>query len=342
LVSADRQLISLVQASATATGRVVEVFDTPNQVRGNWRGAAAVLVGTDSAAMVTGLGLGRRHGVHVVGEDTAQVLAWSVPLGASALVLPKQSGFLSAILDESNETDPGKGLLLRLFGGSGGLGVTTLSAGLAVRAAKRNLKAALVELDPCGGGIDVLFGAEHTPGWRWEDLVSAQGHIGELSGQLPCVCGVHLVAVGRDLVADESGLPAGPVAVNAVISSLRRSHDLVVIDQGGVRFDQGDALCLVGAEVRSVLATRMRLRDQVTEGLQLVIRTGPGRRLAPDLAADTLGLPLVGVFAEDRRIPSQAEAGEPPGRAGGGRAYDKILDQVLGTGKGGVLGLVRP
>ena len=30
-----------------------------------------------------------------------------------------------------------------------------------------DVELALVDLDPMGGGLDLLLGAESTPGWRW-------------------------------------------------------------------------------------------------------------------------------------------------------------------------------
>ena len=61
------------------------------------------------------------------------------------------------------------------------------------------------------------------------------GHIDDLHGSLPNVSGVDLVSVGRPRASGDppgraaSGLPR-PEAVTAVLASLGRSHDLIVLD----------------------------------------------------------------------------------------------------------------
>ena len=104
---------------------------------------------------------------------------------------------VSSLLVGRDELGTGGAALLRLVGGSGGVGATTLACGLAQRGHRQGLQVALVELDPCGGGVDLVFGAEQAKGWRWPDLASATGHIGDLRGQLPNVSGVDLVSTGR-------------------------------------------------------------------------------------------------------------------------------------------------
>jgi secretion/DNA translocation related CpaE-like protein len=330
LISADRALCDLVQTSAAATGVELRRVET-DQVRLYWRNAGVVIVGVDLAPVVAGLNLARRADVYVVGTVAEDVLAWSAPLHAPGLVLPRQSGSLTALLEGTGGDTAGDGRVLAVVGGSGGLGASTLAAGLAVRAAKRSLSVTAVELDRCGGGLDVLFGAEQTDGWRWGDLVSAQGHLGDISDQLPKMCGVRLLSTGRESADScEGRLPVGPAAVRAVLGSLRRSYDLVVLDSGQATPESGDTVFVVAAEVRAVLAARTVLEDRPDSDVNLVVRTGKGLRLSPDIVADSLGLPLVGVFHEDPRLPQSLEAGSPPARGSGktARVLDSILDQL--------------
>jgi secretion/DNA translocation related CpaE-like protein len=266
--------------------------------------------------------------LQLVGTTPDALLAWSTPLNAPTVLLPQQQGFLTALLADEAATGH-QARMLRIFGGSGGVGASTLAAGLAVRAAKQGLKVALVEADSGGGGVDLLFSAEQEPGWRWDKLASARGHIGELSGRLPQLLGVDLVAAsgtaGATVVPDE--------ALRAVLASLRRSHDLVVIDQGRSSVREGHPVAVVAAEVRGLAAAKARLND-LGAGVtaKVVLRSGPGWRLTPGLAAEVLGMPVLGKFHHYKRLPYDAEVGDPPGRARGALAanLDQLLRALLG------------
>ena len=324
VISQDAAVLSLVQSAAAAAGISVQTCDAPAQVRRAWAGASLVIVGVDQAATVAGFGLPERGGVHVVGDDAEAVLAWSVPLSAPGLILPSQAGFLASLLDDAHRPSSSLGTVLRLFGATGGLGTSTLAMGLAVRAARRARRVAVVELDASGGGLDVMAGVETEPGWRWGDLTAARGHVDDLTDHLPSVLGVSIVAASRELAT------VPPEAVAAVLASLRRTHDLVVIDQGRVPPAHEETVLVVGADVRAVLAGQAVLAGGLAT-TRAVVRTGPGRRLPLDLIAESLGIVVAGVWPHDGHLPISLEAGDPPGRAGGStmRALGKLLDRLV-------------
>lgn len=332
LVSRDPALIETVLATAAAAQVAVDVARDTESLRRHWLGASVVLIGADQAATVVGLGLPTRRGVHLCGPDAQALLAWSVPLDAPVMVLPDQTGFLSSLLAGRDQLGVERANLLRVVGGSGGVGATALAAGLAQRAHRRGLSAALVELDAHGGGIDLLFGAEQAVGWRWPDLASAAGHIGDLSGRLPNVSGVDLVAIGRPGVGG-GGLPRIE-AVQAVIASLSRSHDLVVLDAGAHPapglVNRAQGLLVVAAEVKAVVAARSKVAGYGLDDALVAVRTGPRRRLEADLIGETLGLGVAGVVPHDASVPLGLEAGKPPGLGGRhAKACDRLLDVVL-------------
>lgn len=341
VISRDPHLCEAASAAAAACGVPLKLVRDPSGARALWREASAVIVGVDSAAMVVGLGLPSRQGVHLAGDDLAQLAVWSVPLEASVLCLPDQGGYLTALISGDDDALGGRARVLRVVGGSGGVGASTLAAALAQRAANRGLSVALLEMDSCGGGIDLMYGAEQATGWRWHDLAAASGHLGSLQGHLPNVSGVDLLAVGR-ACGEQTGagatVPAlpGPDAVRSVVASLRRSHELLVLDSGadpaGTDRTQAHTLLLVAAEVRAVVAARSRAAASGLQDASVVVRTGPGRRLDPELVADTLGMPLVGVVATDGALPLALESGDPPGRGRGRyvRQVDALLQGVLG------------
>jgi len=200
--------------------------------------------------------------------------------------------------------------------------------------AARGLASGVVELDPCGGGLDLMFGAETEQGWRWADLASATGSIGDLRPHLPTVGGVAIVATR----GSASGLDLDGEAAQSVVTSLARTHDLVVLDTG--RGDSSVAelwptcqtLLLVGADVRSVVAARARANRTGVQDASVVVRTGRGRRLPPEAVAEALGLPLAGAIGEDDRLPRALENGEPPARRTGrgyGRDVASLLDGLV-------------
>ncbi len=129
----------------------------------------------------------------------------------------------------------------------------------------------------------------------------------------------------------------GPTAeaVHAVMGSLTRHHELVLVDGGRTPAASArqalravDAtVVLSGAGVRDVAATARVADGLGPAGLGLVVR---GTRGGPPggVVADALGLPLWGEVPADRRLAADAEAGGasrasaigvgPRGRAGAG------------------------
>ena len=165
----------------------------------------------------------------------------------------------------------------------------------------------------CGGGLDLLFGAETQVGRTWEELRHAVGEIGDLTPHLVPAERVSVLALGRP-----HGDSPDEAALSAVLRSLERSHDLVVVDAGdGARLAELGRrvvpLLMVGADVRSVAAARMRARRIDLTGALLVVRVGKGRGLPPEAVSDALGLPLAGVVRDDPKVPRLAAQGASVG-----------------------------
>lgn len=309
MICRDPGVVEQVQGAAAALQASVEVTREVEQVRRRWRSASAVFVGADSAAWVAGLALPTRPGVHVVGREAADVLPWSVPLEASVLLLPEQVGMVGAVLDGSGSV--ADGIVLRCLGASGGLGTSTLAAGLALVAGKQG-SAAVVELAQAGGGLDLLLGLEREPGWRWDELLGARGHLGDLLPRLPHQGGVPVVSLGR------AGGEPGSEAATAVVRALQREVGHVVLDAGrgenvvAEHWGRTRTILLVGADVRGVLAARSLLEQRSWPEVELVVRRGPGRTLAAQEVAEALGLPLLGCVGHHRALPGALAAGVAP------------------------------
>ncbi|MDO5093045.1 MAG: hypothetical protein Q4D79_06430 [Propionibacteriaceae bacterium] len=306
LVTRDAALVDSVQATALALGVELAVVADREELRHRWPEAPLRLVGPDVSARAAVFDGG--PGTWAVGFDQAQLLRASAELGAPALQLPDASSRLAEVLADC-ALGQSAAQVVAVMGASGGLGVSSLAVALATRAAEAGLRAAAIELAPCGGGLDLLFGAETQPGMTWDDLSHAAGEVGDLGPHLITAQRVTVLALGRQQAAhpDEA-------AVAAVLRSMERSHDFVVVDAGdgawlGALGRRITPLLMVGADVHSVAAARMRAERLGLVGALLVVRVAKGRSLPGPLVAEALGLPLVGIIRQDPRVPRLAAQG---------------------------------
>lgn len=317
-----------VLAAATAQELVTRTVTSTAELADGWRAAGFVFVADEFAAAVAGHALPPRDGVFLVGVDEAALARWSAPLGARVIGLPAGRAWLGVVLGGGGAAAV-RTPVIAVLGGTGGAGASTLAAALACLAARGSGSAALMDADLVGGGIDLLFGAERAEGWRWPRLSGAEGHVGDLRSYLPVVDGVTLVSMARGPTVD---LARDPLA--AILGTLRRSHDLVVLDPGrsltiaareAVRL-ANRVLLVVPGGVRAVAAARELVRALQVEEAEVVLRQGV-QGLAPSAVAEALELPVVAELPDDRRLPLAAERGLPPLRAG--RRYRAVCERLL-------------
>ncbi len=330
VVSANAEVRDLVTTAAVALGQRPALCD-PSELGGRWQTASTVFVGVDAAAEVAALALPRRDRVFLVGRDVGAAALWSMPLGAEVIVLPEGRAWLSTVL--AGPGSQGTGRVTVLLGGSGGVGTSTLAASLAWTASKSGSSVALVDADRLGGGIDLLLGAEQTTGWRWPRFTAAEGVLGDLREFLPVVDGVAVVSMARGPDLDLAREP-----LTAVLGSLQRTYDHVVIDPGrwvgaaareSVRH-ASRTLVVVGGSVRGLAAAGQALRAFEPSEAELVVRQLPPARLPDDVAEEVLGLPVAGRLRHDPRLAAAAERGERPPlgrrRGGLGALCDRLLE----------------
>lgn len=341
VVTGDLELLDSILAAAAAAGIEPTVTSEAASLRPVWASAPMVIVGIDRARQVSELVLPHRTQVYVVGAECSQqqLWQWSAPLGAAVVSLPVGTGLLTAAIADLTVRPGDGGLTLAVIGGSGGIGASTLAAGLCYTAAARDTSSMLIDLDPVGGGIDLLVGAESVPGWRWPRLSRAQGHLGDLTGHLPRVAGMDVLSVSR--VEEETAIDVSPDSVRAVLASARRSHRLIVADVSRTmtassremlrRVDQ--TLLVVAANVRGIAAAEQVLTQlrPATSDLGLLARMPRSGGVDASMVSQRLDLPLIGILGEDATVRLGAERGEPPGRAAKGpvaKLTGRLLDSL--------------
>jgi secretion/DNA translocation related CpaE-like protein len=254
--------------------------------------------------------------------DDAAVWRQIVAIGAEQVVeLPQGAPWLVERLGR-RLTDVPKADVIVVAGAVGGAGCSTLAAALARAALHSNEsadgRAVLVDLDPLGGGIDLLVAAEDVAGARWGELAGIAGPVDDRSllEALPSVEGLPLLSWSPN-----SDLEPTPVAVAHVLDALVGRRGIVVVD-GGRLCDSRTAVAVlrcallvivVPLRVRAVAAARSLLRRlpvHVTPAL-VVREPAPGGLRADDVSA-ALGLPVCGVLPDDRRRAGNEEAGAAP------------------------------
>ena len=348
VLTMDSDLLDHILAGAAVARLEPELVPDVDAVRAVWPYASMVLIGVDEAPAVSRQALPRRTEVYLVGDDArrAEARRWSVQLGAAVIVLPGDAALLESAMADGAGQQPGVGRLLAVIGGAGGAGASTVAAGLCFAAALSGRRSLLLDCDPSGGGIDLLVGAERIDGWRWPQFAAAKGHLGDLRGQLPVADGVDILAMGRRSWPAGAS-PASPDAeqMKAVLASAGRSHDLVVADlprglgEGPLAvLRRADlTILVVPADLRGVAASRETGAQLVTAcaSLGVLVRRSRVGRISVDAVADALGLPVLGVLADEPAVRAGAERGEPPGRSlrsSLGRTCRALIAQQFSTG----------
>lgn len=304
LCARDPVVVEAVEVIAAAQQVELRHARDADESRQWWAGAALRLVATEVAARWTSVPPGRAF---LVGADAAELARCSADLGLPVLPLPDGGGRLAEALAGVRSMGVPNGRLISLVGASGGLGVSTLAVGIAMTA-PRGTAAAVVDLAPSSGGLDLLMGIESAEGARWSQLAAARGELGDLAAGLPSMGGVPVVTQDR-----EGPRTPTPEAVTAVVGALRRQHTLVVMDGPAPPLVAPDrTLLVVGADVRSVAAARMRVEAGAVAPSELVVRRGRGRNLPAAVVGRALGMPVVCTVDDDRAVPRLAELGLPP------------------------------
>ncbi|MGZ4626240.1 MAG: septum site-determining protein Ssd [Kineosporiaceae bacterium] len=320
VVAEDPEPAQTLARLARGAGARVVVAPSPAAAGPAWRRAGLVLAQwpVDVGASVFGW---RREGLVLVCAGRPDAAAWqdAVHLGAEHVaVLPEAEPWLVARIGRV-VASRGAAPLLVVIGGRGGAGASTLATALAVTAARRDLEPTLLDLDPLGGGLDLMLGAESETGLRWPDLRNAPGRLppGGIRATAPRAAGVSLVAWERGSPAELSAR-----AVTAVLECVTQDADVVVADVPRYLDAAGRAvlasarrvLVVVPAEVRAAAAAARVVAavEPYAGDVGLVVRGPAPTGLTADAVADAIGLPLAGELRAEPGLAAALDRGEVP------------------------------
>ena len=341
-VTRDPELVDLLHRLAAAAGVALEVVGDVTALPRLLPGQRALLVDAGAAEALAQGTADQRLRIVVVSRTAVTEAMWRSALALTAervVVLPKDEAVLLEWLVDVTDARAALGLAVGVVAGAGGAGASTLAAGLARAAAGAGDEAFLIDLDPLGGGLELLLGCEDLPGLRWPDVAATRGRIrpNALHKALPVDDGVAVLSWRRTSV--DSPPEEG---VREVLHSARRAGDLVIVDLPRQRDAAGtavvelvDCVLLLGtADVRGAAATahQMTALRTACDNVRLVVRTRRSAVVSPrDLAAG-LGIPLAGSLPTVRGIDRAVSEGiGPPTRGRLGRAFRRLHGHLRAT-----------
>lgn len=274
------------------------------------------------------------------------------PGGMSLLRVPAAASTSSASsTPPSGSGGVGRGRVVAVTGTVGGVGASALAAALAVRARSAGRSACLVDLDPWGGGLDVVVGAEQQRGVRWPDLGRLVGHA-DGRALLDALPAATLRGGDLPVLAHDPRAPGpAPEVVAEVVAGLARVVDLLVLDRPSrlapgcptLDVELDEQLLVVRPGVAGVAAlTAHRTASPVGPPPQVVLR-GVDDGQCGDLVvllSEHFALPVAAVLPDDRTLERDLLHGVPPGCGRGplASAADTLLLRLLPAPLGDVWG----
>ncbi|MDI3313520.1 MAG: CpaE-like family protein [Mycobacterium sp.] len=321
-VLADPALRDEVDRIAAAAGvRVVHVgAGSPGRAavsRRSWSAAAAVVLDETAMERCRHGALPRRAHVIALTRGEPAPASWEAAIAVGAqrvLQLPAQEDQLVGEFADAAEAARGstpRGAVIAVIGGRGGAGASLFAVALAQFATD----ALLIDVDPWGGGIELVVGGDTAPGLRWPDLAVQGGRLNwsAVRQALPRHHGISVLSGTRSGYEMESG------PVEAVVDAGRRGGVTVICDlprrlteAAQAALYTADLVVLVSpCDVRACAATSTiaPVLSAINPNIGLVVRgPSPGGLRAAEIA-DIAGVPLLASMRAQPRLAEQLEHG---------------------------------
>ncbi|CAN5512934.1 septum site-determining protein Ssd [soil metagenome] len=308
------------RVAAAAGARVIHLDPAASPTRKTWLAAPAIVLDADATRRCVTAGLPRRPAVFVCcsGEPAPALLQDAISVGAQdVLTLPDQAHQLVrglGAVGESTGAGAGRaGATVAVVAGRGGAGASLFASALAHQLARDGSGALLADLDPWGGGIDLLLGGESLPGLRWPELAIQGGGLSwsAVREALPNHRGILVLSGTR------TGHELSAAAVEAVLDASRRGGVAAVCDLPRrltdatcIALEAADLVVLVTqCDVRSCAATTAMLPSltAVNPSVGLVVRGPSPGGLRPGDVADLAKLPLLASMRPEPMIAEKLE-----------------------------------
>jgi secretion/DNA translocation related CpaE-like protein len=303
----DSALSATADAIAAAVG--LRAIRTPTPHRKLWPTAAAIVVDEDGAGGCVRAGMPRRDDVFLVAAAEPSAATW-----AAAIAVGAEEAALVRWLSEAAELGRvarRRGRVIAVMAGRGGGGASVFAGALACSAEE----ALLVDLDPCGGGLDLMLGVESVPGLRWPDLSVGSGRLGwsAVRDVLPRLRGLSVLSGTREFHEIDA------TAASSIVDAGRRGGTTVVCDlprqltAASVRILESADLAVIvtSCDVRSIAATAAvaGVVRTMNPNIGLVVRgPAPGGLRAGEVA-DAAAAPLLASMRPEPMLAVHLERG---------------------------------
>ncbi|UJW34638.1 helicase [Saccharothrix sp. AJ9571] len=323
VVAADTVVLDEVLRLAAVANCETECVPDLVAARARWKEAPLVLVDEVAVAEDDPVRLPPRKGVLVVCKGPPAPGTWQRAFAVGAQQVHSLPDDETAVLKAFAEIVEGParpgGRVLAVVGGRGGAGASVLAAGIATTAASAGENVLLVDCDPLGGGLDVLFGAENHQGLRWPALRVDSGQV--LLSALETALPHRDYGTGRIrfLSTGEKGPDPSGEAIAGVVTSARRAGRLVICDLprhlgGGAAEAAARAdlvLVVVPPEVRACSAAKrvVDLLRRTGADVRLIVRGPSPGDLSAAYVSATVDVPLLAELRTERRLAHAIEKG---------------------------------
>lgn len=234
------------------------------------------------------------------------------------------------------------GEVIALLAGTGGMGKTSLTAGLALSLAKGGKKVLCVDCQAGLGTLDIYLGMEQQDVLSYADICRGDYPLSRASAH-PSLPSLHFLSAPVRVAPDEPE----PRIFRAVMARARDNYDYILLNTSAGLGEM--ALLAAQTSDRAVVLCGMdpasiRTAGRVADELQLLgkqdVRLVVGRvqpnlmrsmKLNVDDIMDRVGLPLLGLVPEDEQVLLLSASGKfSTGKKWAFAAFERIAKRIQG------------